>query len=558
MSTAPSPSRRSLLAVFARRAELRQTRRAVATSVLRSLGQAIVVAVLALPFAALWGVGHAQIDDYLGPHQVKFASNYRGEVQIDLGPLGNAYLPSPRAPLGLTITVGGVGAVAGREASMFSEATLAAYAGIVAEPEEAVAGVVERLADDAVGETLKAELVLLAGFALWLTRRKLLAPWLVRAVPLRRAAVAYLAVLAAVFGTVLAPQRQAEGIRVPVSLNLGRTFSGLTVDSLLLADGLDRGVSGIRLLTKRQQKAVASYVATAGDQLSQQAARLPQAAPGETMLLGFSDLHCSQTVTELMRQLVLLTEPAQVLSSGDDTVNGTAAERFCITREVAMAGDRPFVVATGNHDSDVTESQLRNARAQVLDGSPIESAGLTVLGDDDPEHNLPFSVQRDLDRPESEEQLGQRLVDVARGKQVDLMLVHQPAASAVVMGAPDPPARLVLWGHYHSESGPAVVQHSDGSWTVGMQQGTSGGVRQPTIASFSTPFSPPLISADVYFYFRDDATGLITGVQPVRFLPDAEVVIERRIRTGDLTKLPPSTRLKLTGSSTAPSPTPQR
>ena len=90
------------------------------------------------------------------------------------------------------------------------------------------------------------------------------------------------------------------------------------------------------------------------------------------------------------------------------------------------------------------------------------------------------------------------------------------------MSTPNPPARLVLWGHFHSQSGPTVIMHDDGSWTVGMQEGTAGGVRQPTITSFSTPFSPPLISADVYFYFRDNATGLITGVQPVHFEPGRE------------------------------------
>ena len=53
-----------------------------------------------------------------------------------------------------------------------------------------------------------------------------------------------------------------------------------------------------------------------------------------------------------------------------------------------------------------------------------------------------------------------------------------------------------------------------------MQQGTAGGVRQPTLTSFSTPFSPPLTSADVYFYFVDAATGLVTAVQPMHFKPD--------------------------------------
>jgi hypothetical protein len=87
-----------------------------------------------------------------------------------------------------------------------------------------------------------------------------------------------------------------------------------------------------------------------------------------------------------------------------------------------------------------------------------------------------------------------------------------------------------------------------------MQEGTAGGVRQPTITSFSTPFSTPLISADVYFYYRDDATGLITGVQPVHFLPDADVVIEPRTATGDLDLLPAETRARLGGASPTPTP----
>jgi hypothetical protein len=86
-----------------------------------------------------------------------------------------------------------------------------------------------------------------------------------------------------------------------------------------------------------------------------------------------------------------------------------------------------------------------------------------------------------------------------------------------------------------------------------MQEGTAGGVRQPTFTSFSTPFSPPLISADVYFYFRDNATGLITGVQPVHFQPNAKVVIEDRISTGDLANLPLETRVRLGGGSATPS-----
>ena len=240
-----------------------------------------------------------------------------------------------------------------------------------------------------------------------------------------------------------------------------------------------------------------------------------------------------------------------MLSSGDDTVNGTAAERGCVSREVAIAGDIPFLVATGNHDSDLTETQMARDGMIVLDGSPVGAAGVSVLGDDDPEYNIPFSVERTRDRAETEEEMGQRLVDVARARRTDVIMVHQPVAASVIMAAPELPARLVLWGHYHSESGPTVVRHADGSWTVGLRQSTAGGVRQPTFTSFSTPFSPPLISADVYFYFRDTATGLITGVQPVHFRPDGRVVIENRITTGDVNLLPAETRAKLGATPTA-------
>jgi hypothetical protein len=163
-------------------------------------------------------------------------------------------------------------------------------------------------------------------------------------------------------------------------------------------------------------------------------------------------------------------------------------------------------------------------------------------------------VNRVNDRPETEDQLGRRLLETGRNKPVDVLSVHQPTAADIVMSAANPPARLVMWGHMHSQIGPVVVGHADGSWTVGMQQGTAGGVKQPTISSFSTPFSPPLITADVYFYFRDDATGLITGVQPVHFQADAHVVISRRVATGRLDLLPEGTRLKLTGATPAPTP----
>jgi predicted phosphodiesterase len=519
----------------------------------RAVALTLGAALLTLPFAAAWGIGHAHIDDYLGPHSATFSANYDGEIKLDLGPIGNAYLPSPAAPIGLGVTIGGVGPAAESLATLFSDQTLAAYAGLYSEPGEAVGGVVERLEIDALKRALVAEVVLLTLFAAWVLRRRWLSPWLADYASGRRLAAVYVVVTVLVVGSILVP-RESDGTRTPVGIAHGTRFSNLTVDSVVLADLLDRGIKGIRLLSNRQQDSVRTYIDKANSSLAAQATKLPRPRVGESMIMGFSDLHCNQATTELLTRLERATSPTVVLSSGDDTVNGTAVERGCIRRESKITQRVPFLVATGNHDSDVTEAQMKSDGMLVLDGSVTEAASLAVLGDDDPEHNIPFSVERDRDRPESEEELAARLVEVARGSRVDVIMVHQPIAARVVMGTPDPPARLVLWGHFHAEDGPSVITHEDGSWTVGMQQSTAGGVRQPTFTSFSTPFSPPLISADTYFYFRDEATGLITGVQPVHFLPEAKVVIGKRIATGDLARLPIQTRIQLGGGT--PSPTP--
>ena len=139
----------------------------------------VLAAVAALPLAAVWGIANADVDDYLGPHRVNFASTFSGEVEIDLGPIGNAYLISPVRPIGLTITVGGVGSAAGTLNDLFSEQTLAAYAALYAEPEEAVAGILERLEAEAARQGFLAEAVLVLAFGLFKLRGRLLAPWVV-------------------------------------------------------------------------------------------------------------------------------------------------------------------------------------------------------------------------------------------------------------------------------------------------------------------------------------------------------------------------------------------
>ena len=293
-------------------------------------------------------------------------------MEINLGPIGNAYLPSPAWPIGVTIIVGGVGSAPETAGSLFSEQTLAAYTSLYTDPQGAVEGIVERLEQQAVVSGLKVEALLLIAFAAFHLRSRLLSPWVARRLTRRRAVVLYVTVVALVVGSILVPRSQ-PGLRIPVSVSAqGGPMASLTVDSVLLADLLDRGIKGITLLSDRQQQAVRDYVDNAYASLSTQFDALPRPAAGETMIMGFSDLHCNQATTELITRLTRATEPALVLSSGDDTVNGTAAERGCIRREAAIAGGLPFLVAPGNHDSNITETQMSSDGMTVLDGEVVD------------------------------------------------------------------------------------------------------------------------------------------------------------------------------------------
>ena len=146
--------------------------------------------------------------------------------------------------------------------------------------------------------------MLLVGFALFWLRGPAAGPG--RGVPARpgaRGVAVYLAVLALTVGSDPGPRTDRRSNRIAVPASLGSRFATVTVDSVLLADLLDRGVQGVRLLSERQQRAVTAYVDAATATLSGQLAAVPRPRPGETMLMGYSDLHCNQAMTELITRL---------------------------------------------------------------------------------------------------------------------------------------------------------------------------------------------------------------------------------------------------------------
>ena len=168
--------------------------------------------------------------------------------------------------------------------------------------------------------------------SIWRLRRQLLAPWIMTLVTKRRAVAVYATVVALLVGSSLVP-KQVKDPRYPVTVADGGRFASLTMDGVLLADVLDRGIEGIRLLSTRQQRAVKTYIDSTAASLSAHLHALPKPTAGESMILGFADLHCNQATTELISRLARVTKPSLVLSSGDDIVDGTAV--------VAASGQRP-------------------------------------------------------------------------------------------------------------------------------------------------------------------------------------------------------------------------
>jgi hypothetical protein len=96
----------------------------------------------------------------------------------------------------------------------------------------------------------------------------------------RRAVAVYATVVALQVGSSLVP-KQVKDPRYPVTVADGGRFASLTVDGVLLADVLDRGIEGIRLLSTRQQRAVKTYIDSTAASLSAHLHALPKPTAGD-------------------------------------------------------------------------------------------------------------------------------------------------------------------------------------------------------------------------------------------------------------------------------------
>jgi len=324
---------------------------------------------------------------------------------------------------------------------------------------------------------------------------------------------------------------------------------------------LGAAVPRVHQLIQRQEASDRTYREAASLGLRDQAGAMAGPREGERAILMQSDMHCNTTMIGLQRQVVTLLRerygkdvPALLAISGDLTTNGTAAEGQCIKNVAGIAEDAPIAAVTGNHESDTSAVQMKAAGMTVLDGSRVDLAGTSVLGQADPNRSELFGAT-ELRGDVTEDEVGKRLYATAAEDRTDLVLVHEAYAAEAFIGVDDMtafldgrhspsiryddgvrdlPASAVFYGHWHRSIGPRVVWNADGTWTLVMELDTSGGaIDTPTIGHFSTPWSRPQQEASFPVVFLDKASGLVTGYQLYRFEVDGRVEVEPRVDIGD-------------------------
>ena len=383
-----------------------------------------------------------------------------GETVVEVDPIGTLVVDTHNSPLRVhvavrTVDIGGVQT-------------------IVASPAE-LAALDERLVSDLRDVLMKA--AVRAGFVA-VAGAIIVAGLLLRSV--RRGLIAGAVAVGAVAGAygLAALTFDPEAVREP-------RFTGLLSSAPQLVGSAEAIASNFDAYADQ----LARIVTNVG-RLYDTTIALPTFAPdGETIrLLHVSDLHLNPGAWVVIRAVAEQYDVDLIVDTGDIADHGTAPESAYV-RPIADLG-RPYVFVKGNHDSVLTAAAVAEApNAVVLDGAPVQVAGLRILGAPDPRFTPDQSTRGTADqdiRRASEE-----LADKARSlvQPADVVAIHDPTHAELFDGT----APLVLAGHAHERQ---TVVLDEG--TRIMVQGSTGGAglralegEEPTPVALSVLYLDP-------------------------------------------------------------------
>jgi predicted phosphodiesterase len=195
---------------------------------------------------------------------------------------------------------------------------------------------------------------------------------------------------------------------------------------------------------------------------------LPDYEPSNNTIrvLHVSDLHLNPSAWPLIKAVSDQFDVRAIVDTGDIADHGSAPESVYVSG-IGTLGV-PYVYVRGNHDSAETEAAVRaQPNAVVLDGAPVEVAGLRFLGLPDPRFT-PDQTTREGNSSELVFRQTEQLAALARVAQpaIDVVALHDPSEAELLNGT----APLVLAGHAHKRS-----QWLEGEKTRVMVQGSTGG-----------------------------------------------------------------------------------
>lgn len=485
-----------------------------------------VVLLCCLVITAPWAVLGAQTESTFGPHEAVYSVTADSAIDADLGPLGSVVVPADGLipfGLGVHIAVGEIPVESGVGGSTVDAlgGDVAAYAALFSDPSAHARTVVVAIAQDvavraAVGSLTLFALIFGVRALLGVRRRNLLVsgprPGLQAG-----AATTGLAVLAGALAVPFEPPRTIESDPVFI----GTPLAGAEVTGRLSGVVDEAAQAGTDMLRENDEfySGVRTNLARAWPHRPASTRLGPGALgglgtaadPDLATVVWTSDIHCQTGMSRVIGDVVRWSNADLHMDGGDITMTGTEAENVCVDSvHHALPSDVPSVFVKGNHDSRDTVRRARELGWTVMEGEPVEVAGISLFGAGDPRRTV-FPSGDVMETGETTEEFTARVAADSCRADAGLLLIHDPrhAEPALASGCAD----YGLHGHWHRRVEPE--RYGVGVRTVGS---TTGGA----LADSLTP-GPLKMTAEMSIMRIDRTTGRPVDVQYMSIGMDSSV-----------------------------------
>ncbi|UYM07157.1 metallophosphoesterase family protein [Solicola gregarius] len=479
----------------------------------------VVWALVSIP-TALWMFDHDDRTVVIGAHTTTVSPTFDAHATLDFGPL----LPRLRMPVDAPFDLGVSIDVGDTDVNDLDE-LFARDAVIAAQPEGEIGKVQSHLIGMAVDSALRgagvgliATLMIAVGWHVTGRERRALV-WRrvrdVRSASRKELGIGGLTLLLFVGAIVLItvptgpePESAADSGWRPVPDVIPGTGDIEELDRIELSTGsATRG--GVTLIEGALQtyRESQEFYGDMEDRVPEIAKDIRKPDDEQTLAVLISDRHDNIGMDPVVAAIAREARAELIIDAGDDTSTGGPWEAFSINSMERAYEDFDKVAVAGNHDKGgFVREALEDAGFEVLDGEPVEVAGIRFLGASDP-RSSGLTAGYGEDSGSIEDQ-GEELADVAcEDEDVSTVLVHSPTTGEPIArsGCTD----LILSGHLHRQVGPDTVTGEEGVTTT-YTNGTTGGAAY-AFALGSKLRRPAQVTLVTY------EDGRPIGLQPVNF-----------------------------------------